>query len=336
MSALPKAVQAIGDAAEQQAVELGIKPGSKPATPAEPAQTVQQTQQSMKVDPDDWETRYKRYKSATDDTINDLRKQVSELTSTMTQVQQQNSDMMQKLAAASATPAPAPAATQQMTASQNDDEAAYKQWYDKLPQRFKDDYTDDYLRDQFFFQNTSSGQQIAAPPDNLKELEAKVDKVYQTQEKTAQQLYEEALDKKYPNDGWIMATKEPEWGAFCAKTVSPVDTRTYGAIVKAGNESHDVTSVLWVLGQYQQYKTDLEAENKQTQVVDPRQELLTPEGSAGGNAIDEINANADTFTVTQVQQFYQDRTKGKYSDEEFKAIEQSILRAQAAGKIIQG
>ena len=333
-TALPKAVQAIGDAAEQAAIDAGIKDGGKPAqaahAPAEPAPAI-----NKKVDPDNYEERYKRYKATTDDTINDLRKQVSDLTNSVTQKKQHNSDLVQKLAAASATPATATDTTSKTTADPNDNEVAYKAWLDGLPQRIKDDYTEDYLRDQFFFQSTAKGQQSAAVPDNLHELEAKVEKVEQFQEKTAAQLYEDAMDEAYPDDGWILATKEPEWGAFCAKTVSPADQRTYGAIVKAGNETHDATVVIWVLGQYQQYKSELEAVD--TQTADPRENLLTPEGGGdGGDPIKELKANAETYTLSQVNQFYQDRTKGKYTDEEFKAIEQSILRAQDAGNIIQG
>ncbi len=327
MSALPKAVQQIGDAAEQAAVDAGIKPGSKPAS-AEPAAAP-----VSKVDPDNYEERYKRYKAQTDDTIADLRKQIADLTSTITEMQKQNSDLMQQLAA-KAIPAADTTATSQ-PADPKDTEAAYKAWHDALPQKYKDDYTEDYLRDQFYFLQTMGGQQANASPDNLQDLETKVDQVMQYQEKTAQQLYEDAMDEAYPDDKWIKLTKEPDWGKFCARTVSPVDQRTYGSIVKGANESHDATSVIWVLGQYEKYKTDLDAANNET-APDPREEMITPEGGAGGDAIEEISAQADTYTVSQVQRFYEDRTKGKYTDEEFKAIEQSIIRAQNAGKIIPG
>lgn len=323
---LPSKVQQIGDAAEQQAVESGIKPGSKPA-PAEPANKPDNT----KVDPDNWSERYKRYKADTDNTISNLRQTLAEVQTTLAEVQNQNSELIQKLVTA---PAPAAAADTPKPADPKNDETAFETWLNGLPQKYKDDYTEDYLRDQFYFLQTMPGQQAAAAPDNLHELETKVDSIVEFQEKTAQQKYEDTMDEAYPDDGWISMTKEPEWGDFCARTVSPVDRRTYGQIVKAGNETHDATSVIWVLGQYQKYKTDLDATDNS--VVDTRETLLTPEGGGGGDAIEEINANTETYTASQVQRFYQDRTKGKYSDEEFKAIEQSILRAQAAGKITQG
>ena len=53
--------------------------------------------------------------------------------------------------------------------------------------------------------------------------------------------------------------------------------------------------------------------------------------------MDEINAQAETFTVTQVNEFFKDvATTKKYTAEQAVAIEESIKRAQAAGKIIQG
>jgi len=332
---LPTAVQAIGDAAEQQAIELGLKPGSKPAT-AEPAQPVKKVE---KVDPENYEERYKRYKVTTDETIADQRKQISDLTNSLAQMQQQVTNLTQQLAA-KATPAPATAEPSKVvTADPNDNEAAYKQWYDALPQRMKDDYTDEFLRDQFFFQSTSMGQQAAAAPaDELNEIKTTVESLRQHQQKTEAQLYEEAMDEAYPNDAWINMTREPEWAAFCARQVSPVDQRSYGDIVKQGSETHTASTVIWVLQQYQQYKSDLGGQGSSSESADTSgmESLLTPEGGAGGDAIAEITAGADTYTQSQVTQFYNDMTKGKYSPEEFQAIEESIIRAQQAGKIIQG
>lgn len=330
---LPKAVQAIGDAAERQAEELGMKPGSKPAQQAEPAAPAETTQ---KVDPENYEERFKRYKASTDQTIADLRQTLADTQATLAQVQQQNQQLMAQQATVQPA-APAPASSQQ-PADPKDEEAAYKAWHDNLPQNMKDEYTDDYKRDMYYFLKTMPGQQAAAAPaDNLHELETKVDSLMQNQEKTQTQLYEEAMDDAYPDDAWITMTREPEWSTFCAQAVSPVDQRTYGEIVKQGNEQHVAQTVIWVLQQYEQYKTGLagQASTEDAQ-VNTMEGMITPEGGAGGDAMTEISANAETYTVSQVNQFYQDMTKGKYTAEEFTAIEDSIKRAQQAGKIIQG
>lgn len=330
--AIPKAVQAIGDAAEAAAVEAGIKDGGKPvqaapAAPAEPAPAVNQ-----KVDPDDYKERYSRYKATTDQTISELRQTLADVQATLTETQRQNQELIKKLNTA---PAAAPSTVEPAAPTNNDD--AYKAWLARLPQSIKDEYTEDYLRDQFIIQTTAAGQKSNESPDNLKELEQRVGHIEQVAVKTEAQLYEEAMDEAFPNDAWITMTNGPEWSTFCAKRVSPVDQRTYGEIVKQGNENHVATTVIWVLNEYQQYLSDLGQGGDTGTVKDPLESQLTPEGGAGGDPVSEINAQAETFTVSQVNQFFKDvATTKKYTPEQATAIEDSIKRAQAANKIIQG
>lgn len=331
---LPKAVQQIGDAAEAAAVKAGIKPGGQPA-PGEqqPAVAVvaDPAPGGQKVDPDNYKERYSRYKATTDETISELRQTLAQTQATLADVQRQNQELITKL-----NTAPQPAAADPASPAEPDTDAAYKAWLDKLPQKIKDDYTEDYLRDQFIIQTSAAGQRDNASPDNLSDLESRVNHIEQVAVKTEAQLYEEAMDEAYPDDAWITMTHDKKWGEFCAQKVSPVDQRTYGEIVKQGNETHTAQTVIWVLRQFEQYQSNLN--DGGSAQPNPLESQLTPEdGGDGGDPITEINAQAETFTVTQVNQFFTDvATTKKYTAEQAKAIEDSILKAQAAGKIIQG
>ena len=310
--ALPKKIQDISDAAEAAAVESGLKQGDKPMQSVENAAV----EPAPKVEQTDYKERYARYKASTDETIADLRATLAETQATMAQVQRQNQELLTKLSK----PEPVVETVD-----------PFKQWFDKLPQQIKDDYEENYLRDQYTIQ--TSMQQKPEPDSGLKQLEDRVNRVDQFREKTEVELYEEAMDKAFPDDAWITMTHGKEWSDFCAKRVSDVDTRTYGEIVKQGSDSHSAKSVIWVLKQFEQYKSTLVAKKPKNNL----DEQLTPEGSGGGDPIAAINAQTETFTVSQVNKFFKDAaTTNKYTAEEATAIEKKIIAAQAAGKIIQG
>jgi hypothetical protein len=337
---LPSKVKEIGDAAEAAATAAGMKPASKPGIPAaekpaiavvpEPAKPGAQP----KVDPDDYKERFSRYKTTTDQTIAELRQTLAQTQATLATVQGQNQNLMTKINVA-------PAADPDKLAADDKakDDAAYKTWLGNLPQSIKDEYTEDYLHDQYIIQTSAASQQSQASPDNLQQLEQKVERVAQFQEKTEGQLYEEQMDAAFPDDGWITMTQGEAWAQFLSKTVSPVDQRTYGEIVKQGNESKVANTVIWVLQQYKKHQLTLDKTQNTTETVDPLANQLTPEGAGGGGAdpLAEINANTESFTSTQVNEFFKDvATTKKYSAEEAAAIEKKIIAADAAGKIIPG
>lgn len=335
--ALPKAVQAIGDAAEAAAVEAGMTPGSKPATPQTPVSAVpaEPAPAEPKIDPDNYKERFARYKESTDVTISELRQTLAQTQTTLAEIQRQNQELITKLTSTPTAPAPSTPSAEDV------EEAGFQAWLGKLSKKIRDDYEENFLRDQYAIQMATAVEQKADPkPDNeLNELKETVSQLKQVAEKTDAQLYEEAMDEAYPKDAWIKMTQEQEWGPFCAKQVSPVDQRTYGDIVEQGNKTHVANTVIWVLKQYEQHLSELEAASKGTIEQDPLTSQLTPEGAGGGGSdpITAINAQAETFTQSQVTQFFNDvATTKKYSAEQAAAIEKQIIAAQAAGKIVPG
>ena len=333
---LPKKVQEIGDAAEAAAVEAGMKSGQKPeisaAAPAVAAVPDPKTPEP-KVDPTDYKERFSRYKKQTDETINELRQTLADIQTTLTESQRQNQELMTKLNSKPAEPAPS------QPAADPGKDPAYLAWLDGLPQKIKDEYTEDYLLDQYIIQTSAAGQQISASPDNLQELEQKVGHLEQVAAKTESQLYEEAMDLAYPDDRWITLTKAPLWNKFANQKISPVDQRTYSEIVKQGHETSTAQSVIWVLKQFEQYLSEGNDAAGGAPAADPLESQLTPEcsGGGGGDPIAEINAQTETFTKSQVDQFFKEAATGnKYSAEEVEIITQKMYAAQAAGKIVPG
>lgn len=334
---IPTAVQKIGDNAEALAVEQGMtgapgapaNPGESPPLAAVPDPAAQPA--TEKVDPDNYKERFSRYKTQTDQTIADLRGSLTASQQTITALQSQ----VQTLTA-QAHAAPADPATPVTLPADLSNDPGYKAWFDRLPSE-KGDYEDSHLR--FLYGTYLAGQQGQKAPDNLAELEQKVDRVAQFQEKTAGQLYEEAMDHAYPNDAWISMASGPDWQDFCQDQVSPVDTRTYGAIVEQGSNSHSANTVIWVLQQYQKHLIALNSGDPGGKPADPLAGQLTPDGAGGGSGdpIEEVNAKAQTFTLSQVNEFYKEAATGNtYTPEQVSSIEKEIQAAQAAGKIIEG
>lgn len=327
--ALPRAVQAIGDAAEAAAVQSGIKKGVPGAQAAEKLPV--SVPAASGNDPENYRERFagltrthQEYKQTTDAAMADLRSSLAISQQTITQLQSQVQSLTAQAQAA-------PANT--VTTASSDDKAGFDKWFSQLPQKIRDEYDESYLKDQYDIQTI--GKQYQSDSEGMSVLQQEINELKQYQAKTAGQLYEEAMDAAFPNDGWIKLASGSDWNDFCNQTVSPVDTRTYGKIVKQGSDSHNAATVTWVLRQYEKYLTGL---NGGTATANPVEGLLTPDGSGGGtgNPISEINAQAGTFTLSQVNAFYADRTKGKYTPEEAASMERQIEAAHAAGKIIQG
>lgn len=331
---LPSQVQKISDTAEAIAKETGMKTGSKPETPAS-AQlaVVDDPAKGSKIDQEDYKQRYVNYKKATDVTISELRSTLATTQATLAETQRQVQGLMNAGNKPAVTDTPA---TVDTSSELTKESPVYKEYLAKLPKSITDEYTEDYLFDQFVIQTSMNGYTQGESSD-LSALEAKVDGVVQFQEKTKGELYEEEMDIAFPNDEWIILASGEEWNQFCKQRVSEIDSRTFGQVAKQGNETKIAAEVIWVLNQYKTHLSTLETAN--TAVVDPLLNQLTPEGggAGGGDPITELNAQAETFTSSQVTQFFTDcATTDKYTAEEAAAIEKSIMAAQVADKIIAG
>ncbi|HFD86868.1 MAG TPA: hypothetical protein ENJ35_04235 [Gammaproteobacteria bacterium] len=333
---LPRAVQEIGDAAEASAVKLGIKPGNPPVdengNPAAPVTSAQPAATVTAIDPDErykkLEERFKKYKAQNDQVVFDLRQENSGLRQSVDTLTAQ----VEKL---NANPAPATPAAPVI-----DTDTGFKAYYEKLPQSIKDEYTEAYLKDMYIIQQTGAPTAPATQPENIANLEERINRAEQFQEKTRAQLYEEAMDNAFPNNAWITMTDKTSesWNDFCGHTVSPADQRAYGAIIKQGSDEHNAQVVIWVLKQYQQYLSELDSGAGGAPEVNPLELHLTPEGDGGSpDPVQELSAQSQTFTVSQVTQFYIDVATGnKYTPERAAEIEKQILTAQSVGKIIEG
>jgi len=334
--ALPQAVQKISDAAEAAAVESGIKPGVKPVdaggNPVMQSQAATVTPIEPTQGGEDWE---KRFKGLTT-THQQIKQQLDQAQSTIGANQQTIASLQQQVSQLMNSQK-APAAE----AVKPDQDAPYKAWLEKLPKKIKDDYDEGYLRDQFIIQSSMTVKQPSQDNTGIDDLKQDVASVKQYMAKSQTQLYEDAMDQAYPDNAWINLASGDKWSEFCRKEVSPVDNRTWGEIVKEGSDSHRATTVIWVLKQYEAHQSELDpGDNADAVANNSLSGQLTPDagtGSGGGDPIAEINAQAKTFTQSQVTQFFNDvATTNKYSAEDAKAVEMQIVAAQAAGKIIPG
>lgn len=329
---LPKAVQAIGDAAEAAAIESGMKPG-KPVETASSQLAAVASAPTSKVDQNDYKKRYVNYKKTTDKTISELRQTLATTQATLADTQRLNQELQSSAASSTVVSPSAPAAIPAAASDElTKNSPVYLAYLDKLPKSIKDEYTEDYLFDQFVIQSSvgTTGSGTSAMHD----LEEKVNNIAATQEKTVRQLFEEEMDSAFPNDEWIILTERPEWDGFCRQSVSPVDQRTNGQLVDEANRGNASKNIIWVLNEFKKHLQMLDS----SKPADPLESQLTPEGagSGTGSPADDISVRTETFTQSQVSKFYVDVTKNVYTPEEAKAIEANILAADTAGNIIPG
>ena len=99
--------------------------------------------------------------------------------------------------------------------------------------------------------------------------------------------------------------------------------------------------VIWVLNQYKQsLDAKQSADATITQQQNPLEGLVSPESATGGTGTDpisELSNQTESFTLSQVNQFFKDvATTHKYSAEQASEIEGRIKAAQAAGNILPG
>ncbi len=328
--ALPKAVQAVKDQVEAAEKEATQQQQPVPAVQAVPDPAPAQVEPNQG---DDWEKRFKGLVTTHQQTKQQLEQAQATMAAnqqTIATLQQQVSQLMQSNAQ------PAPAAEQQPSAQPSGDdlEAGFKAYYDRLPQNIKDDYTEEYLRDQYVMR--VAAEPAPAPQAPAPEIEQRLGSLEQRQEKSDAEKYEEAMDAAYPDDKWIKMTSggDERWAAFCNQRISPVDERTYGQIVATASQAHDSASVIWVL---KEYEKTLDPEPSPGSMTEPLAGHLTPEGDAGGgNAIQAITPQTQTFSTAQITKFYSDVAMGgKYTVEEAAQIEAQIQAAQQAGTIVQ-
>lgn len=79
-----------------------------------------------------------------------------------------------------------------------------------------------------------------------------------------------------------------------------------------------------VINLFQDMKSDISPKQPPASQVQPKQSRSTTQVPAGGQ----------TYTRADINQFYKDRTQGKYTDEQAVAIEEDFLLAATEGRII--
>ena len=329
---VPEAVRKQGEESERLAQEAGLIPGAQPvdehgnpvtAAPAAPAATV------TPIDPDgqykQLETQHRNYKASTDQTIHELRQQVSSDKAELAALQSQINELKAK---------PAPVVT--TPATPEDFESGLKAWLALIPKNELDEYTDDYWRTQYIIKTTPvAGQQDFTDTSRLDALENRVNQSEQVQEKTDFDKYLDEMDAAFPNDSWVKMTQGDQWSDFYNTKISPYSEETFGNIVESA-KGRDAKKLIKVLTDFQAHLSRLNADGGN---VDPLLGQITPDGGAGGsgNVIDEANARVSTFTESQVDKFYKDAATGnKYTPEQYADIEAQIKAAAQAGKIIPG
>lgn len=335
---LPSAVQKIDDeinaamnqsgaekapgTADIQSIDQQNKPVSSDPVVSDPQET------SKKVDPENWKERFTRYKASTDKTIAELRQLVANTQATVAEMQRMNQELMAKTSQNTD--------TQTSNTPIDDDETAYKAWLAKLPEHVRDEYEESFIRTQYEIAKATGSLNTSNP--EFDQMKQEFNQIKEKQVKTDRQLYEEALDEAYPDDAWLNMAVGDEWNKFCMQQVSPVDSRSYGVIVEQGNNALDAKTVIWVLREYERYLQSNGNNKQNPDIEDPLDSMVTPENGAGAGAdpIEDLGEKAESYTVSQVNQFFSDVTKGVYTPEEAKAIETKIVAAQKAGKIVQG
>ena len=90
-------------------------------------------------------------------------------------------------------------------------------------------------------------------------------------------------------------------------------------LINAANQFQTQT----VINLYQGMKSEIAGRKPPENQVQPPQSRSTTQTPAGGQS----------WSRAQISQFYKDRTQGKYSDDQAKALEQDIFLAQTEGRI---
>lgn len=317
--ALPSAVQKIAD--EGAAFEAQMKEGAPApaaAAPAIPPADPSPAPTPAPVAPENYKERYSRYKASTDQTISDLRQQIDALNVTVT-----------NLNARLSTPTPAPAPD---TSAADKAEADYKAWLKMIMPDEKEqaDYEDSFLRMQF--RQFQAAKKVAAPAKPDTGLTDDIKQLKEDGALTKRQLFEERMDRAFPNDGWVIAADTPGWAEFLNGEAGEFDSRTRGEILNADLAANNSYGVTKMVNAWKRHSADPKA----TPTPDPLAAHLTPDDAGGGGTPTDPNAQAPTFTESQVDQIYADKTKKMYTPEEFAVLEKQIEAAYRAGTVAPG
>lgn len=316
---LPSAVQKMQDQAEAWAAQ-NQNPNAPEPPAAAPAATPVPDQPTASKQDDDWEKRFKGYKATTDQTIAELRQQVEAGQTTI-------ANLNAKLTAAPAAPA---------QSKEDQDKAAYDAWLESvLPNPAdRETYEDSFLR--FQFRQYQMSQKAAKPAPVDTGLKTEVESLKQSAAKTERELFNERMDRAYPNDGWIIDKDEPGWGDFLNGQAGPYDRRLRVNVLETALAANDSETVITLVAEFKATKQPANPPpGYDPQSDDPRLTHLTPDDAAGSGAIDPNN-QAPRYTQSQVQEIYANKTKGMYTPEEYAVLEKQIEAAGTAGNIVPG
>lgn len=323
---MPSAVRKAGEESERLSVEHGLKPGqgneeqgkqqqqAAPATPAPAAEPAKPTEEV------DWEKRFKNYKKETDQTIADLRETVGASQNQLAESQRQIQELI---------------AAQQEKPPAETEKPNKEKFLESLPAELRDQYEPEFLESMSELSRIQMTGIIGDLTKRLENLEGNVEQVSNNQQLTARERYYKELDEKEPD--WEKIGAEKAFIEYLESPVSDFDSRTLGQVLKTADGSNDAATVLKIIAAYKKDAGTADAGGTTTQEVDTLEELASPDaGNGSANVVDDIGLQTESFTESQVEQFYADWTKGKYSQADAVAIEKKIQAAQQAGKILPG
>ena len=165
--------------------------------------------------------------------------------------------------------------------------------------------------------------------ERLKDINAKVETVAETQVQTASEKFYGNLDNKLSS--WREINKDP---TFLAWLNRPIDAElggeTYMDKLKAAYGSLDDSMVLTIFNRY--IKLNPNAAQSNASKLD---ELVVPADQGGEDDLINPDKAKRTYSAAEVNQFYADSAAGKYKDrpEEKARMEADIFAAQSEGRI---
>jgi len=316
--AVPQQVRKQAEQSEQLAIEHGLKEGqgneeegvkAVKAIPASPAEV---------TDPpaENWETRFKNYKASTDETIRELRGDLSVSQQQITQSQQQVQELIAK------------AQEQKPALNSEDDPSKINNGefdLDSLPADMREKYEDEFLLSMSKMNKVQMTGIIGDLQKRLDNLEGSIDTVQTTQAKSARDLYYDELDDKEPN--WELIGAEQGLTKYLLEPVSEFDQRPLKVIFDEADANNDAKTVLKILAAYKKTGAVDPGVNNPQDNPNALDELVSPEvGNVSGSVIDDIGVHTESFTESQVMKFYSDVTKNDYSAEDAAAIESKIIK----------
>lgn len=312
---LPPAVQKISDEVENHFKESD-DPSKKPALEvvAEPGKK----EAGAKNEPENWELRFKNYKTTTDQTITSLRTELVTAQQKSGQDDARIADLgerLQTLESAAAKVAETPA-----------NNAAKEFDINLLPEDMRNTYEPEYLKNlvaivQQVHGTGNDDKIILELKQQLDDLKGMVQTTKENDAKSALEKYYEVLDKEQPN--WVEIGEMPEFTEFLTGKVNELLPQTYGDVLAAADQQNDATKVLSVIAAYQQ------AGGKIDNGTGLEGQVTLDGGAAHGGDGSDLQPADQKLTEEQITQFNLDVTKGVYKDKpEDRAAIEAIIKAQ--------